>query len=234
MVGRKRRWGLAWLPAWLLATSAVGLARPSHGASHNRQASSESPQQNSAAAPHSTSATTVTPGAATTTSGTVKTAEGAPVPSATVRLTNTDTNKSWVSWTDEAGKFEFPTLPAGHYRVEASQLGFVKSSTEMQLPLSANKPVAVILRVATLAELTATPEGAARPRSNGDNGTGGQGRRQFGGGGNSGNAGGGRARALWARRARAVAADLAGADSCLRESPMPLTREWPAASHKPI
>ena len=111
-----------------------GLGEAIHGASHNRQASSESPQQNSAAAPHSTSATTVTPGAATTTSGTVKTAEGAPVPSATIRLTNTDTNKSWVSWTDESGKFEFPNLPAGHYRVEASQLGFVKSSTEVQLP----------------------------------------------------------------------------------------------------
>ncbi len=95
-----------------------------------------------------------------------------------------------MTWTDEAGKFEFPNLPAGHYRVEASQLGFVKSSTETQLPLSANKSVAVTLRVATLAELTATPGGAARPRSNGDNGTGGQGRRQFGGGGNSGNAGG--------------------------------------------
>lgn len=231
MVGRKRRWGLAWLPAWLLATSAVGLARPSHGASHGHQASSESPQQNSAAAPPSTPATTVTPGATTTTSGTVKTAEGAPVPSATVRLTNTETNKSWVSWTDESGKFEFPNLPAGHYRVEASQLGFVKSSTETQLPLSANKPVAVTLRVATLAELTATP---GEPPERGRTAI----TEPVDRAGASSGAEAipamlvGTCKGALGKAGKGVAADLAGADSSLRALPMRSTREWPAALHK--
>src|SRR5262249_10182986 len=87
--------------------------------------------------------------------------------------TNTDTNKSWVSWTDESGKFEFPGLPAGHYRVEASQLGFVKTFEDVQLPAAAGKPIAVVLRVATLAELNAPAESAR--------GQGG-GRRQSGGG----------------------------------------------------
>jgi len=128
--------------------------------------------------------------------GTTRTAEGAAVPGATIRLTNTDTNKAWVTWTDEAGKFEFPGLPAGHYRAEASQLGFVNASEEFQLPDPGSKPIALVLRVATLAELSAL---SASPRQgrrqfgpgNGANGSqpyGQGGRGQFGGnGGNGGN-----------------------------------------------
>jgi hypothetical protein len=61
-------------------------------------------------------------------SGVVRTPEGTPVPAATVRLVNTETNKAWLSWTDESGKFEFPQIPAGSYRVEANQLGFANAS----------------------------------------------------------------------------------------------------------
>src|SRR5579862_7841894 len=64
--------------------------------------------------------------------GVAHTADGTPVPGATVRFTNTDTNQVWVSWTDSSGKFEFPTLPAGPYQAEASQLGFVSSSLELR------------------------------------------------------------------------------------------------------
>ncbi|MGB0035070.1 MAG: TonB-dependent receptor [Candidatus Acidiferrales bacterium] len=95
------------------------------------------------------------------TTGTVRTAEEVAVPGATVRLTNTETNKSWISWTDESGKFEFPSLPPGHYRAEASQLGFVRSSIEIQIPTAANAPIALVLRVATLAELSTEAEKAA-------------------------------------------------------------------------
>jgi hypothetical protein len=118
------------------------------------------------------------------TTGMVKTVEGAAIPSATVRLTNSDTNKSWVSWTDESGKFEFPSLPSGHYHIEASQLGFVKSASDVQLPVSAGKPVAVILRVATLAELNVPQGGGGRAQVGGRNSAGapGQGRGQLGGG----------------------------------------------------
>ncbi len=41
-----------------------------------------------------------------------------------LRAIQTSSGKAWVSWTDENGKFEFPALPTGHYRVEISQLGF--------------------------------------------------------------------------------------------------------------
>lgn len=106
--------------------------------------------------------------------GTVKTTDGTPIPSATVRVTNTGTNKSWVSWTDESGKFVFPGLPAGHYRVETSQLGFAKSSSETQLPDTANKALVVVLHVATLAELNAPAGMPANNRAVGG------GRRQLG------------------------------------------------------
>ena len=113
----------------------------------------------------------------------VQTVEGTPLPSAMVRLTNTETNKTWVTWTDESGKFDFPGLSAGNYRLEASQIGFEKSSAEVQFPATANKPVAVVLRVATLAELNTPAETARRNRAGDGNPEGaGAGRRQFGGG----------------------------------------------------
>ena len=86
-------------------------------------------------------------------SGTVHTREQSPVPGATVRVTNSETGQAWVSWTDEAGKFELPDLPAGKYHIEVSQLGFSAFFQDAQIPISS--PLAVTLRVATLAELTA-------------------------------------------------------------------------------
>jgi hypothetical protein len=92
-----------------------------------------------------------------TVSGIVRTTEGTPIPGATVRLINTDTNKVWVSWTDESGKFEFPQIAAGPYRIEESQLGFAQASLIVEVPMVPPGPVPVILRVATLAELSAAP-----------------------------------------------------------------------------
>ena len=60
-----------------------------------------------------------------TVNGIIRNPETKPIPGAIVRLTNTDTKRSWVSWTDESGRFEFPALPPGRYHIEVSQLGFV-------------------------------------------------------------------------------------------------------------
>jgi hypothetical protein len=91
-------------------------------------------------------------------SGIVHTSDGSAVPGATLRLVNTDTRKVFVSWTDEAGKFEFPALPAGHYTVDASQLGFVSASLNIELGGGpAPPPLQFVLRVGTLAELAAPP-----------------------------------------------------------------------------
>jgi trimeric autotransporter adhesin len=106
--------------------------------------------------------------------GFVRTSDGAPVPGATLRLTNSDTRQVWVSWTDESGKFEFPALTPGRYTIEATQLGFVSSSIQAQLsaPPPQPPPLQLSLRVASLAELSApagaNPSGAAPgQRSNG-------------------------------------------------------------------
>jgi trimeric autotransporter adhesin len=97
--------------------------------------------------------------------GIVRTPEGTPIPAATVRLVNTETNKAWLSWTDESGKFEFPQVPAGPYRVEATQLGFANASLVVDVPVVPPGPVPIVLRVATVAELAAKPEATRPPRN---------------------------------------------------------------------
>jgi len=108
-----------------------------------------------------------------TTAGVVHTADGSPVPGATLRLVDATTQKAWVTWTDESGKFEFPALPAGHYAATATQLGFAQTSLDIQLPDAAAKPVDLVLRVATLAQLAA-PTGSPSRRGPGEHGFGGQ------------------------------------------------------------
>ncbi|MGB8522462.1 MAG: carboxypeptidase-like regulatory domain-containing protein, partial [Candidatus Acidiferrales bacterium] len=102
--------------------------------------------------------------------GIVRTSEGTPVPGSTVRLIDTVTNKVWMSWTDQSGKFEFPQIADGHYRIESSQLGFVQTSLVVEVPIVPPGPIPIILRVATLAELSATPGNPApnssRPAGN--------------------------------------------------------------------
>src|SRR5579871_2205585 len=116
--------------------------------------------------------------------GAVRTSDNVAIPGAMVRMTNTATNQAWVTWTDAAGKFEFPALPLGHYRAEASQLGFhADTPAEAQVAANGASSVVVILRVATLAELNAAGAAEGPPRARG--GFGGRG-GGFGGRGNGG------------------------------------------------
>jgi hypothetical protein len=89
--------------------------------------------------------------------GVVRTAGGIPVPDATLRAIQTSSGKAWVSWTDENGKFEFPALPPGHYRVEISQLGFAPATRETDLSPASQAPLELKLDVATLAVINAAP-----------------------------------------------------------------------------
>jgi Carboxypeptidase regulatory-like domain len=95
------------------------------------------------------------------TTGRVRTTSGEPVPGATVRITNTDTHKVWLSWTDENGNFSFPGLPQGYYRIEVTQLGFKPSAINVKLPVVPNGPIPIELNVATLAELSRPQEPVA-------------------------------------------------------------------------
>jgi hypothetical protein len=88
--------------------------------------------------------------------GVVRTAQGMPVPGSTLRVIQTSTGKAWVSWTDENGKFNLPGLPTGHFRVEASQLGFAPATSEFDLSAESKTPFELKLEVATLAALAAS------------------------------------------------------------------------------
>jgi len=103
-----------------------------------------------------------TPAAGTVT-GLVQSAEGETIPGATLKATNSQTHKEWVSWTDEAGKFELPNLPVGDYSIEASELGF-EAATKQAAVSSANPTkVTFVLRVVTLAELEGQPAHSSAP-----------------------------------------------------------------------
>ena len=99
--------------------------------------------------------TTNAPAADLQLTGMVRTSGGSSVPGSTLRVIQTSTGKAWVSWTDENGKFIFPALPAGHYRVEVSQLGFAPTTREIDLYAGAQAPLDIKLDVGTLAAITA-------------------------------------------------------------------------------
>ena len=126
-----------------------------HAAQTSQQQDQSAPQQQSSAP---ASQAPVAPAITAYTTGQIKTQAGDPVPGATVRVTNTDTHKVWLSWTDESGKFAFPQLPAGYYHIEVTQIGFEPSAIEVKLPVIPNGPVPIVLNVATFAELTQPPQ----------------------------------------------------------------------------
>src|SRR5271169_3980962 len=63
--------------------------------------------------------------------GVVRTADGTPIPGASVHIIELTSRKQWVTWTDEQGKFRLPELPAGKFSVEASQIGFMNDLKEV-------------------------------------------------------------------------------------------------------
>ena len=126
--------------------------------------------------------------------GFVRTSAGVGIPGASVRITNTDTKKSWATWTNAQGRFSLPALPPGHYHIEATQLGFATNTTDFALSGYNEKPSLITLNVATLAQLNAPPSqtgGPANAIANASNtgnpaATGAGGRGGFGNGGGRG------------------------------------------------
>jgi carboxypeptidase family protein len=197
-------------------------------------AASSAPQ----AAPQATPQAGPPPGMATASdqtasfSGYVRTSAGIGIPGASVRITNTDTGKSWATWTDAQGRFSLPALPLGHYHIEATQLGFVQSASDFSLSAYANeKPALLTLNVATLAQLNSqnqsnvaanqpgiaasNPAAANGNAANGTtgptNGAPGQGRGRGGyGRGSNGGTGGGYGRGVYGRGTQGQGAAAAG------------------------
>ncbi|MGB9070809.1 MAG: carboxypeptidase-like regulatory domain-containing protein, partial [Candidatus Acidiferrales bacterium] len=192
--------------AWLVVVLVAAAAAHAQDSPPPRPQST-APASSSSAGQPSSQSSTPDQTAPTIASGTVRTADGSPIPGASLRLINTDTRKAFISWTDESGKFQFAALPAGHYTVEASQLGFLPSRLDMQLGGGPPPPsLQLTLRVASLAELE-NPSGTQRPggRRFGQgqgpggqaaNGAGNAGNRQSAGNGGYGNGRGGRGQQL--------------------------------------
>jgi trimeric autotransporter adhesin len=82
-------------------------------------------------------------------SGVVRSAQGVPIPGATVDLVQTQTGQHLVTWTDESGKFELPGMPIGHYRYTVEQLGFDKYSTEADVSVD-TKPIVLPLKISAV------------------------------------------------------------------------------------
>ena len=93
--------------------------------------------------------------------GVIRTPQGVAVPGATVRLVELASGRAWLSWTGENGKFEFPGLPAGRYRIEAQQLGFEPATKETELTVESSA-IELTLRIAPLATPAAEDAGNAR------------------------------------------------------------------------
>src|SRR3989442_14664172 len=94
--------------------------------------------------------------------GTVTDQTGAAVPGATVTLKNTDTGISRTTQTQENGKYEALSLPAGSYEISASLSGFqTLVHTGVGLAVGQNVVVDFALRVGSVSEaVTVTGETA--------------------------------------------------------------------------
>jgi hypothetical protein len=124
-------------------------------------------------------------------SGYVRTTAGVGIPGASVRITNTDTGKSWATWTDAQGKFSLPALPPGHYHIEATQIGFVEASNDFTLSNYNEKPALITLDVATIAQLNAPARSGSQSAANNGGATGQTGRGRGGYGAGNGRGAGG-------------------------------------------
>jgi hypothetical protein len=99
-----------------------------------------------------------TPG--TTVAGIVRTGQEVPVPGATVRLVHLSSRRSWLGLTDGDGKFSYPGLPAGRYRLEVNQLGFDTGQTEADFAVGTALEVKLTLHVDVSSTATADTKSA--------------------------------------------------------------------------
>jgi hypothetical protein len=103
------------------------------------------------------------PPAHVTLQGSVRTADGVAVPGAAIHILEENSGKSWVTWTDDQGKFRLPELPGGKFKVDASQIGFGTATVELT-PTSEKSPDIVLsLHIATAAEIAAANAAATTP-----------------------------------------------------------------------
>jgi outer membrane receptor protein involved in Fe transport len=85
--------------------------------------------------------------------GVVQDRTAAVVPGAELRLTNELTGLEWTATSDEAGRFQFPRLPVGDYRLRASKDGFRQFVSEsFRLDADQSRSVTVSLEIGNTTE----------------------------------------------------------------------------------
>src|SRR5262249_1943889 len=85
--------------------------------------------------------------------GTVQDGSGGVMPGATVTAINELTGLERTGVSDSGGRFNFPRLPVGNYRVEATLQGFRKFATDtFRLDVEDIRTVDVVMEIGTVAE----------------------------------------------------------------------------------
>jgi hypothetical protein len=93
--------------------------------------------------------------------GVVQTPDKTPVPGASVHIVEQITGKSWITWTDETGKFRLPELPAGKFHIDAAQIGFGSAGVDVAPTTEKSDDIIMVLKIASAAEITAANEASA-------------------------------------------------------------------------
>ena len=82
------------------------------------------------------------------------------IPRATLSATELDTNQSYTAETDGQGRFRFPYLPVGLYRISAQANGFAQATQQVQLTVGAAFDLTLQLSISgatTNVQITAQP-----------------------------------------------------------------------------
>ena len=96
----------------------------------------------------------------TSLTGTVNDPTGASVPGTTITITNIDSNSKRENVSDSSGKYNFPGLAPGTYRLSAKKTGFAEISVQ-QLRLLVNNPATLNLTFETVGAVAQTIEVSA-------------------------------------------------------------------------
>jgi virginiamycin B lyase len=100
-------------------------------------------------------------------SGTVKSADGKPLEGVGVSARGANDTFATTVYTDDAGRYLFPPLPAGDYKMRAQAVGFEAARTDAQLGAGSSKPVDLTLSPLTdfYKQLSGTEWAASLPES---------------------------------------------------------------------
>ncbi|MGA7275959.1 MAG: carboxypeptidase regulatory-like domain-containing protein, partial [Candidatus Udaeobacter sp.] len=94
--------------------------------------------------------------------GYAKDSSGAAIPGATITLTNLATSISQTTKTDSEGRYEFPSVPIGEYRVGGEAAGFEKVQTQdFTVTTNARQRVDVTMKTGSVSETVTVTAAAA-------------------------------------------------------------------------